>query len=194
MFYKVTGEARILLQGMIDADVNLETYIYTYLKENREEGKCVLNYLESIGTFDELKYTIAGTVHARLSYKAKTYFEREKEYDEQQKQSQSNSVFVGGSGNIVQTGNNNTATINNGIDYSELSGLIEAVKSSAIDLSDEEKVEVQESLETIEETLKQATPKKSLIKTALTTLSAIKNTVEFSAAVTDLAQFISILS
>lgn len=194
----LTGKAREILKGLVDNKDRVNEYVNTDLKECENLSE-ILNFLKDRGFIEsdmghnKALIDIIGHWHVKLNYNGLSYFEQEKEYLERQKQSQPNNVYVGGSGNIVQTGNNNTATINNGIDFAELSRLIEAVKTQSVALSADERLEMQESLETIEETLKQAAPKKSLIKTALTTLSAIKNTVEFSVAVANLAQFASTL-
>ena len=50
-----------------------------------------------------------------------------------------------------------------------------------------------DSLEVIEELAKPDKPKRSFVKTAITTLKAIKGTAEFAAAVTALITFIQTL-
>ena len=83
------------------------------------------------------------------------------------------------------------ATQNNGINYMELKALIDALRNELNESMNSEDVEaVKESIEVIESELAQQNPKKSLIKTALTTIQVVKGTVEFSAAVAALVQFI----
>lgn len=56
--------------------------------------------------------------------------------------------------------------------------------------SDEDKEAASESLEVIEAEVVSEKPKKSMIKTAMATLQAIKGTVEFGSAAAALIQFI----
>lgn len=49
---------------------------------------------------------------------------------------------------------------------------------------------ITESIEVIESEILQPNPRKSFLRTALTTIQAVKGTVEFSAAVTALVQFV----
>lgn len=82
------------------------------------------------------------------------------------------------------------ATQNNGIDMDELKTLIENVKKEAVNISSSDDLEsVSESVEVIEHELTQENPRKSLIKTALKCLKAIKGTAEFGAATAALFQF-----
>ena len=81
-----------------------------------------------------------------------------------------------------------TATANIGADASELEKLIAAVRDTIA--SDEDKEAASESLEVIEAEVVSEKPKKSMIKTAMATLQAIKGTVEFGSAAAALIQFI----
>ena len=81
-----------------------------------------------------------------------------------------------------------TATANIGADASELEKLIAAVRGTIA--SDEDKEAASESLEVIEAEVVSEKPKKSMIKTAIATLQAIKGTVEFGSAAAALIQFI----
>lgn len=84
-----------------------------------------------------------------------------------------------------------TATANIGADVSELEKLIAAVRDKIGTIaSDEDKEAASESLEVIEAEVVSEKPKKSMIKTAMATLQAIKGTVEFGSAVAALIQFI----
>jgi len=83
------------------------------------------------------------------------------------------------------------STQTNGIDASELAGLIEVVRKALSGLSDEDKESVQEYMEVIETELSKAQPKKSFLKTAMAGLKAIKGSVEFSAAVSAIMQFVA---
>lgn len=92
---------------------------------------------------------------------------------------------------------NDNATINatntNGIDISQCSILIEAVRKSAASLSPDDKETLESSLEVIEEEIQTAQPRKSFLKTAITGIKTIKGTVEFASAVTALIQFLQLL-
>ena len=84
-----------------------------------------------------------------------------------------------------------TATANIGADASELEKLIAAVRDKIGTIaSDEDKEAASESLEVIEAEVLSEKPKKSMIKTAMATLQAIKGTVEFGSAAAALIQFI----
>lgn len=80
----------------------------------------------------------------------------------------------------------NTVSVNS----ENLLKLIEAVRNSSGNLSLEEQESVQESLEVIQTEASSDTPKKSMLKTAMTTLKGIKGTLEFSSAVATLIQFL----
>lgn len=84
-----------------------------------------------------------------------------------------------------------TATTNIGATANEIEQLITAVRAKMDTLtSDEDKEAVSESLEVIEAEVISEKPKKSMIKTAIASLQAIKGTVEFGSAVADLIQFV----
>ncbi|MDD3833273.1 MAG: hypothetical protein PHR18_05140 [Oscillospiraceae bacterium] len=85
------------------------------------------------------------------------------------------------------------ATQNNGFYSEDLIRLIQQLKNQGSALPDEDRIAIEESLEVIENESKSEKPKKSLIKTALTTIQAIKGTAEFGAAVLALVQFIQTL-
>ena len=84
-----------------------------------------------------------------------------------------------------------TATTNIGATANDIEQLISAVRTKMDTLiSDEDKEAASESLEVIEAEVISEKPKKSMIKTAIASLQAIKGTVEFGLAVAKLAQFI----
>ena len=91
---------------------------------------------------------------------------------------------------IATEGSTVTATNTIGLSGGDLDKLLDAVRLAAEGLPQEEKEEVAESLEVIETEAKSEKPKKSMIKTALTTLKSIKGVAEFAAAVTSLIQFV----
>ena len=100
------------------------------------------------------------------------------------------------SGGQVNIANDNaiiSATNNDGVDYGQLMELIAKVKETASDISDDDQECLNDSLEVIEELAKPDKPKRSFVKTAITTLKAIKGTAEFAAAVTALITFIQTL-
>lgn len=83
------------------------------------------------------------------------------------------------------------ATQNNGINQAELKELILAVTNNlSSNISQEDRMAITESIEVIESEVFQPNPRKSFLRTALTTIQAVKGTVEFSAAVTALVQFV----
>ena len=94
-------------------------------------------------------------------------------------------------GQAIFAGDNSTvnATNNIGLDADQLNQLIDAIKSSTAALSEEDKETAAECIEVIETEAISAKPKKSLLKTALKTLDAIKYSAEFAAAVATLIQF-----
>lgn len=91
---------------------------------------------------------------------------------------------------IATDGSSVSANNHVGIIGEELTKLIGAVQTALDGLNAEDKEAVAESLEVIETEASKENPKKSLLKTALTTLKTIKGAVEFSTAVAALAEFI----
>ena len=84
-----------------------------------------------------------------------------------------------------------TATTNIGATANDIEQLIDAVRTKMDTLtSDEDKEAASESLEVIEAEVISEKPKKSMIKTAIASLQAIKGTVEFGSAVAALIQFV----
>ncbi|SMC61852.1 hypothetical protein [Papillibacter cinnamivorans] len=84
------------------------------------------------------------------------------------------------------------ATQNNGISQAELKDLLHTIKNNLPqDITPEDKIAISDSIEVIESELAQPNPRKSFLRTALSTIQAIKGTVEFGAAVTALVTFVS---
>ena len=104
-----------------------------------------------------------------------------------------NITVGGGQVNIANDNAIINATNNTGIDTQQLMELIAKVKETASDISDDDKESLTDSLEVIEDLAKPDKPKRSFVKTAITTLKAIKGTAEFAAAVTALITFIQTL-
>ena len=75
------------------------------------------------------------------------------------------------------------ATQNNGVDMATLKSLIANVNNNIPqDIGEDVSETLNECLEVIEEELAKPVPKKSFLKQAMTTLTAMKNTAEFGAA------------
>lgn len=84
-----------------------------------------------------------------------------------------------------------TATAHIEMNENELEKLLSGVRAASNTLaSDEDKEAVSESLEVIEAEVVAEKPKKSMLRTALTSLQTIKGAVEFGSAVASLVQFI----
>ena len=83
-----------------------------------------------------------------------------------------------------------TATTHIVVNANELERLIAAVRTKMDTLTDTDKETASESLEVIEAEIVSENPKRSMIKTAITSLQAIKGVAEFGAAVSALIQFI----
>lgn len=92
---------------------------------------------------------------------------------------------------IATDGSTVNATNQVKADLDGLEKLIAAVKENADVLDVDSREAAYESLEVIETESVTEKPKKSMIKTALGTLKAIKGTVEFGASVAALADFIA---
>ena len=93
---------------------------------------------------------------------------------------------------IIATDNavvNASNTVSMNLD--KLEALLEGVRKNAADLPNNDKTAVQNSLEAIKTEACLSTPRKSVLNTALTVLKGIKSSVEFSAAVASLVQFLS---
>lgn len=91
---------------------------------------------------------------------------------------------------IATEGSTVNATNQVGVDGSELAKLIAAVQIAARSLEPEDKEAAEESLEVIQAETSAEKPKKSMIKTALATLTTIKGVAEFGAAVAALVEFV----
>ena len=95
---------------------------------------------------------------------------------------------------IIATDNASVyATSQVGANSDELTALIEAVRALTDSLSPEDKESVSESLEVIESEVVSGKPRKSMIKTAISCLKAIKGTAELGAAIATLIQFVTTL-
>lgn len=92
---------------------------------------------------------------------------------------------------IATDGSTVNATNQVKADLDGLEKLIAAIKENANVLDVDSREAAYESLEVIETESAAEKPKKSMIKTALGTLKAIKGTVEFGASVAALADFIA---
>jgi len=86
-----------------------------------------------------------------------------------------------------------TATNNVGVDADELKKLIANVQEAAGTLDPEEQKTVSECLEVIETEAVAEKPRKSFLRTAITTLKAVKGVAEFAAAAATLAEFVSVI-
>ena len=82
---------------------------------------------------------------------------------------------------------------NNGIDGDQLNNILIQIRQTQENITSSDKEAISEFLEVIEEQIKLDKPKKSLLKTAISGLQAIKGTTEFAVAVTALGQFFHIL-
>ncbi len=87
----------------------------------------------------------------------------------------------------------NATNITNGIDIEKLSELINDVKKTAGNIAGNDKEILTSSLDVIEEESKTSKPRKSFLKTAIIGLKSIKGSVEFTATVVTLIQFIQSL-
>lgn len=92
--------------------------------------------------------------------------------------------------NIASDNATITATNNVGVDLAQLDTLISNVRSAAVGITGEDAETLSDNLEVIEEQVKSDKPKKGFIKTAIAGIKALKGTVEFSAAVAALVQFV----
>ncbi len=95
-------------------------------------------------------------------------------------------------GQVIIATDNATVNATNtvGFDFAQLATLINNVKESAHNLSDEDAESLTESLEVIEQEAKSGKPRKSFIKTAINGLKVLKGTVEFGSAVAALITFL----
>lgn len=100
--------------------------------------------------------------------------------------------------NIAQDNASVTATQNNGVDLNKLEALIKNLKDSTIDLSDEDRQDVFDSVEVIETEVRSGKPKRGMLTTASNTLKRIAGKVpqaiEFIAAVTEITAFVMSLT
>lgn len=101
-----------------------------------------------------------------------------------------NITISGGQVNIANDNSTITATNINGLDADKLTELINCVKKEAPDITGDDAQTLYDGLEVIEEETKAEKPKKSILRTAIVGLKAIKGTAEFGAAIAALIQFI----
>lgn len=99
-------------------------------------------------------------------------------------------TVTNGQVNIANDSATINASINNGIDVTQLSALIQAVKHEIESLPDDDEDIVSSSLEVIEQELQTENPRKSFIKTAISGIKVIRGTAEFAAAVAALIDFV----
>lgn len=106
-----------------------------------------------------------------------------------------NQVNVSGNNNNlqVQQGNNNVI-MNHRMDVSKLEQLIKEIYSNLEDgISKEVVEEINEYVDVIKEEVTKPTPKRNLLKTALSGLRAIKGSAEFAAAVSAIVEFVQLM-
>lgn len=84
----------------------------------------------------------------------------------------------------------NATNVTHEVDFEKLTKLIDNIKRNAIEISKEDEEKLQGSLDTIKDELSKENPKKSILKFAKSGLQTIKGSVEFSAAVTALFEYI----
>lgn len=92
--------------------------------------------------------------------------------------------------NIANDNASITATNTVCIDLKQLERLICNVREASAGITDEDAEILSGGIEAIETQAKAGTPKRSIIKTAITALKALKGTAEFAAAITALVQFL----
>lgn len=90
---------------------------------------------------------------------------------------------------------NDNSTINatntvSTVNYDKLIKLVDEVEKNSKGISEEDYETLVSSIDVIKEEVKSTNPRKSFIKTAISGLNGLKNTVEFAAAITELIQFI----
>lgn len=101
-------------------------------------------------------------------------------------------TFRDGQLNIAHDNATINATNTISIDWEKLTTLINDVKSNATGITGEEAETLADSLEVIEEQVKEDKPKKGFIRTAITGLKAIHGTAEFVTAVAELVEFLQV--
>ena len=123
---------------------------------------------------------------------ARTYDEREAEYERQLSvKAGITHNYINSQINIVSGSGSITANQYNSVDSARLKELIDSVlQKITASFSEDDTVAAHESLKAIEEQMAKKSPNKHQINKILATLSAIKGSVEFAAAVANLAHFI----
>lgn len=92
--------------------------------------------------------------------------------------------------NIANDSASITATNSMGINAESLAELVQAIRTTSVELSEEDAEILDSNLEVIEEELKTDKPRKGFLKTAILGLKTLKGTSEFAAAVVALVQFL----
>lgn len=99
-------------------------------------------------------------------------------------------TVTNGQVNIASDNATINATNTVGVDLEKVAALISDVRAASAGIIGEDAEALSDSLEVIEEQVKTEKPKKSFIKTAITTLKTIQGTAEFITAVAALAEFL----
>lgn len=100
------------------------------------------------------------------------------------------SISNNGQVNIAKDNATINAIINTCVDCDKLGKLIADVQKAAIGMPEDDKATLSDSLEVLDEQLKNEKPRKSFIRTAINGIKHLKWTAEFAAAVTALVQFV----
>ena len=161
--------------------MDLETYLYRSDEELSDIYGLFLELDKNYGNLDELDVSqqiddidsVKQTIH-QIIY-------------------QDNSITNSGEINLATGKSVLEINQNNGIDGDQLNNILIQIRQTQENISSSDKEAISEFLEVIEEQIKLDKPKKSLLKTAISGLQAIKGTTEFAVAVTALGQFFHIL-
>lgn len=99
-------------------------------------------------------------------------------------------TVTNGQVNIANDNATINASVNNGIDLTKLSSLLQVIRHEAKTLEDADKDNVYCSLDVVEQELQSDNPRKSFVQTALNAIQAVKGTAELAVSVAALVQFL----
>lgn len=194
MFNKIPNICEELLYNLITHQENLNEYVASLYLESNDNYSLELN--QKFGVLKEnnlitLKWADNIAYNVSLTLNGKHYFEFKAEAEEENNKRNLQNINI--SGNQVNIATNNsaiTATQNNGINSDELNKLIQNIRNNIPEeLSSEDKADVNESLDIIQEELLSNEPNTKVIKSQFNVFKRIDVGVKFLSSCASLLTF-----
>lgn len=181
------------LQELIIHQENLSEYVTSLYSESNNNYSLELN--QKFGVLKEnnlitVKWADNVAYNVTLTLNGKNYFEFKEEFEEDNKNKLQNVNISGNQVNIATNNSSITATQNNGINSDELNRLIQNIRNNIPDeLSSDDKADVNESLDIIQEELLSNEPNAKIIKSQFNVFKRIDVGVKFLSSCVSLLTF-----